>query len=54
MKAVKVRNPASLDSLDVVDIDSPGEPGPGELPGFAFHRFAVPKLLVLLYQTLWL
>ena len=47
MKAVKVRNPASLDSLEVVDIDAPGEPGPGEVrvklhaSSLNFHDYAV-------------
>ncbi|MEL7729699.1 NAD(P)-dependent alcohol dehydrogenase [Citromicrobium bathyomarinum] len=47
MKTVKVRNPASLDSLEVVDIDAPGEPGPGEVrvklhaSSLNFHDYAV-------------
>ncbi|MXP11145.1 zinc-dependent alcohol dehydrogenase family protein [Pseudoblastomonas halimionae] len=50
MKAVKVRNPASLDSLDsleVVEIDAPGEPGVGEVrvklhaSSLNFHDYAV-------------
>ncbi|WNO54794.1 zinc-dependent alcohol dehydrogenase family protein [Stakelama saccharophila] len=31
MKAVKVRNPASLDTLEIADIADPGDPGPGEI-----------------------
>ena len=47
MKAVKVRNPASLDSLEIVELDDPGEPGPGELrvrlhaSSLNFHDYAV-------------
>lgn len=47
MKAVRVRNPASLDSLEVVDIDDPAEPGPGEVTvklyasSLNFHDYAV-------------
>lgn len=31
MKTIAVRNPASLDSLEVQDRPAPGEPGPGEI-----------------------
>ncbi|GAB5348497.1 zinc-dependent alcohol dehydrogenase family protein [Alteriqipengyuania sp. 357] len=47
MQAVKVRNPASLDSLEVVDMADPGEPGPGEVrvklhaSSLNFHDYAV-------------
>lgn len=47
MKAVRVRNPASLDSLEVVDIADPAEPGPGEVTvklyasSLNFHDYAV-------------
>ncbi|MBB3034111.1 zinc-dependent alcohol dehydrogenase family protein [Alteriqipengyuania lutimaris] len=47
MKAVKVRNPASLDSLDVVEMDEPRDPAAGEIKvklhasSLNFHDYAV-------------
>ncbi len=31
MKAIRLRHPASLDNLDLVDLPDPGAPGPGQL-----------------------
>ena len=31
MKAIRIRAPGGLDKLDVVEMDDPGAPGPGEI-----------------------
>src|SRR3546814_18176817 len=31
MRAMKVGNPATLDSLELVNLPEPGQPGPGEI-----------------------
>jgi len=47
MKAVKIGSPASVDSLQVVDIDDPGQPGAGQLrvrihaSSLNFHDYGV-------------
>ena len=47
MKAIKLNQPGGLDKLDVVDMDAPGEPGPGEIrvrlhaSSLNFHDYAV-------------
>lgn len=49
MKAVKVRSPGGLDHLDLVEIDAPGAPGPGEIrvrlhaSSLNYHDYAVVK-----------
>ena len=47
MKAIKLNQPGGLDKLDVVDMEAPGEPGPGEIrvrlhaSSLNFHDYAV-------------
>lgn len=47
MKAVQISNPASLDNLNVVELDEPAAPGPGEIQvrlhgsSLNFHDFGV-------------
>ncbi|MFL6702090.1 MAG: alcohol dehydrogenase catalytic domain-containing protein, partial [Paraburkholderia graminis] len=47
MKAVKIGSPASVDSLQVVDISDPGQPGAGQLrvrihaSSLNFHDYGV-------------
>lgn len=47
MKAIKIRLPAQLDTLEVVDLPDPGQPGPGQIrvrlhaSALNFHDYAV-------------
>ncbi|WP_249978592.1 zinc-dependent alcohol dehydrogenase family protein [Vreelandella olivaria] len=47
MQAIQLRQPGGLDKLDVVTLDAPGEPGPGEIKvrlhanSLNFHDYAV-------------